>query len=472
MPARAPSLAVGVDVGGTWIRLEARAARRRAVRTATRVAAVPDLATHLAAVWRARGWSRRDVAALVIASRGVWTPAECRRLARRLGSLAARVRVIPDAQAAALGALAGGPGVLVLSGTGSIVVGHDGRGRWARAGGFGPYLGDEGSGFWLGREWVRATTGPGDFPRIRALAHAAQPAAAIAALAPRVIASARRGDARALRIAREGQRLLAGGAVDVARRLRLAPPVTMSWAGSVMDAVWFRSGLARAVRGAGLCARWRTPVSGPLAAATRMAMELAERAPRRVAARAAGPRALDGGAPMSRAAPARRRRIVITVCPKEPGTVVLPVERGGARRRLDARRILRELQALVARGNLDAFVRVREGCGGGCHGRGPNVSVTVHALPAPGERADDIAIAWRTYVGSLGEVPALSAIIDDNLMGGSERPPNPPGARGAPAAPGHSSTPPVVRRSERALASLTPAAGSATAPRRRRPPAR
>jgi hypothetical protein len=113
--------------------------------------------------------------------------------------------------------------------------------------------------------------------------------------------------------------------------------------------------------------------------------------------------------------PTRRRRIVITVCPREPGAVALPVERGGPRRRLDARAILGELSALVCRRDLGALVLVREGCAGGCHGRGPNVSVTVHAVPAPGERADNIAIGWRTYVGSLADVPALGAIIDDNL---------------------------------------------------------
>ena len=210
-----------------------------------------------------------------MASKGIWTRAECQRVARRLRRFARAVRVMPDAQAAALGALDGQPGVLVLSGTGSIVVGHDGRGRWARAGGFGPLLGDEGSGFWLGREWVRATTRPGDFEKIRKLAHAAQPVAAVAALAPTVLARARRGDAIAARIVREGQRRLAACAVDLARRLRLTPPVAMSWAGSVMGDAWFRAGVARAVTRGGLRARWMAPASEPLVAAARMAEALA-----------------------------------------------------------------------------------------------------------------------------------------------------------------------------------------------------
>ena len=118
---------------------------------------------------------------------------------------------------------------------------------------------------------------------------------------------------------------------------------------------------------------------------------------------------------MSPATPVPRRRLIITVCPKESGTVVLPVERGGPRRRLDAPAILRELQALVTRRNLDAVVRVREGCAGGCQGRGPNVSLTILAMPAPGERPDNVAVGWRTYVGSLAEAPSLQAIIDANL---------------------------------------------------------
>ncbi len=45
----------------------------------------------------------------------------------------------------------GGPGVVVISGTGSVVYGVDAGGRIGRAGGWGPFLGDEGSGYDIGR---------------------------------------------------------------------------------------------------------------------------------------------------------------------------------------------------------------------------------------------------------------------------------------------------------------------------------
>jgi len=65
--------------------------------------------------------------------------------------------VVNDVVAAWATATGGGPGVAVISGTGSNVfgVGPDGRG-W-RAGGWGHLLGDEGSGYWLGIESIKAT---------------------------------------------------------------------------------------------------------------------------------------------------------------------------------------------------------------------------------------------------------------------------------------------------------------------------
>lgn len=267
-------LVIGVDVGGTWLRIVALRSGRRAATLTAPAGRHPELGHLLRTVWKDRGWNGR-VAALVVASRGIWTSRERRATARRLRGLARRVLVLSDAQIALLGALGIRPGVLLLSGTGSIAIGRDAKGRWVRAGGLGPLLGDEGSGFWLGREWLRATTRGEDFQSARRFTNSPDPVVRIARLAPRVLARARRGDRRARAIVRQAQAHLAAFALEVSRRLRLRPPVDMSWAGSVLADRRFRAGLARAVARAGLRARWREPALSPPLAAARLADALA-----------------------------------------------------------------------------------------------------------------------------------------------------------------------------------------------------
>jgi hypothetical protein len=95
--------------------------------------------------------------------------------------------------------------------------------------------------------------------------------------------------------------------------------------------------------------------------------------------------------------------------------VVLPVERGGRRRRLDAAGVVRSLRDLVTARGFDGRVSVREGCAGGCARAGPNVDVRVHPISPPGAKLDTVAIGWKTYVYSLASLDCLAAIIEDNL---------------------------------------------------------
>jgi hypothetical protein len=111
------------------------------------------------------------------------------------------------------------------------------------------------------------------------------------------------------------------------------------------------------------------------------------------------------------------RRLVVTVCPRERGVVTLPLERGDRATRLDAGGVLEALRALVGRRGLTDRVQIRDGCAGGCWGTGPNVDVRIYAAPAPGERADHVALGWKTYVYSLSTLPSLAAVIDENLLG-------------------------------------------------------
>ncbi|KXH84095.1 N-acetylglucosamine kinase [Sporosarcina sp. HYO08] len=61
-----------------------------------------------------------------------------------------------DAFATLLGAVEQEPGALLISGTGSIAVARNGKGKMVRVGGWGHLVGDEGSGYWIGREIIRS----------------------------------------------------------------------------------------------------------------------------------------------------------------------------------------------------------------------------------------------------------------------------------------------------------------------------
>jgi N-acetylglucosamine kinase-like BadF-type ATPase len=78
-----------------------------------------------------------------------------RGIMRRIGSKA-RVLVVNDALVALEAGAPGQPGVVIISGTGSIAYGRNARGEAARSGGWGYVLGDEGSGYWIGRAALRA----------------------------------------------------------------------------------------------------------------------------------------------------------------------------------------------------------------------------------------------------------------------------------------------------------------------------
>jgi hypothetical protein len=124
----------------------------------------------------------------------------------------------------------------------------------------------------------------------------------------------------------------------------------------------------------------------------------------------------------------RARRLVVTVCPREPGVVTLPVERGGRAVRLDAAAILKALRALVDARRLADRVRLCEGCAGACTADGPNVSVEILSVPLPGERPDNVAVGWKTYVYSLASLDSLATVIEENLAprgGTSSRRPGP-----------------------------------------------
>jgi len=65
------------------------------------------------------------------------------------------LKVIGDAQIALEGAFPNNSGAIVIAGTGSIIYGKDENGKIYRSGGFGRIVGDEGSGYSIGRKAIQ-----------------------------------------------------------------------------------------------------------------------------------------------------------------------------------------------------------------------------------------------------------------------------------------------------------------------------
>ncbi|MEE2851932.1 MAG: N-acetylmuramic acid 6-phosphate etherase [Actinomycetota bacterium] len=135
------------------------------------------------------------------------------------------VTVTSDAVIAHAGALNGEPGVVLIAGTGVVALAIDADGALRTADGWGPWLGDEGGGTWIGAAGLRAALrghdgrGPStvllDAARARFGAPETWPAqltdaAALASFAPDVLAA--KGDAAALAIIGAAAKALAATA--------------------------------------------------------------------------------------------------------------------------------------------------------------------------------------------------------------------------------------------------------------------
>lgn len=148
-----------------------------------------------------------------------------------------RTWVAPDATAAWLGAFLGRPGIVVIAGTGSVAVGGS-PGALHLVGGHGHLVGDEGSGYWIGRMALRAAL---------AAAEGAGPLTWLGdALTEAAGASL---DELVLRVQRSpGDRTVLTGLAPVVSRCA-GPPYEDPVAGSILaDAATALAGLAGALR--------------------------------------------------------------------------------------------------------------------------------------------------------------------------------------------------------------------------------
>ncbi|MEJ2203952.1 MAG: BadF/BadG/BcrA/BcrD ATPase family protein [Gemmatimonadota bacterium] len=165
-------------------------------------------------------------------------------------SVGASVRVDTDVRAAFHDAFSDGPGVLLVAGTGSIAWGRAEDGREGRVGGWGHHIGDEGSGYAIGREALRRVTrhadgrAPATDLEERVLDHLRLHRAddlvgwineaersEVASLAPLVVDTARSGDGIAQEIVQRAVEELEGHVLTLLENLgpwSTAPPVALS----------------------------------------------------------------------------------------------------------------------------------------------------------------------------------------------------------------------------------------------------
>ncbi len=168
-------------------------------------------------------------------------------------NLAARVVVTTDVELALAGAFESGPGIVVSAGTGSIAVGRDARGARRRIGGYGWQMGDEGSGYAVGRaalgavsraqdgrsprtalsDRVLSVTRSPDFDSLVRWAATAAPSE-LAALAPHVLEVAAEGDPLAQGIADYAARELSQLAICLLPLLAARAPIGVALTGGLL----------------------------------------------------------------------------------------------------------------------------------------------------------------------------------------------------------------------------------------------
>jgi glucosamine kinase len=177
------------------------------------------------------------------------------RKALRGENVATNVIVTTDIEIALAAAFAEGPGIVVSAGTGSVAVGRDRTGQRHRIGGYGWQMGDEGSGYAIGRASLGAVSRAVDgrspqtalsarplqatrsesYDDLVRWAAGASPAE-VAALAPHVLAVAAAGDPLAQGIADYAARELSQLAICLVPKMDVAPPVPVAVTGGLLGA--------------------------------------------------------------------------------------------------------------------------------------------------------------------------------------------------------------------------------------------
>ncbi len=258
---------LGIDAGGTSTRAalgdEERVLARAtngSIKTMRVSAALAEvhLRALLADVTRASGVPLAEVVSTCVGIAGNTVSSVNGWVWQTLGPmLSGDLCVCGDVDIALDAAFPGEAGVLVIAGTGSNTLGRTAAGEMVTVGGWGPLLADEGSGYWIGHQAMRAALRAHDVegPPIKLLnalaaqwkadtleqlieiAHAVPPPD-FAALTPIVADLAQQGDALAAGILRQAGRALGKDAsIALGKLLALEPetPRRVAFIGSVLQ---------------------------------------------------------------------------------------------------------------------------------------------------------------------------------------------------------------------------------------------
>jgi N-acetylglucosamine kinase-like BadF-type ATPase len=214
----------------------------------------------------------------------------------------AHVHVCTDLEVALEAAVGDGAGVVLVAGTGSAAFGRDSHGRTARAGGHGPWVGDEGSAFDIGRRAVAAVARARDaLAPVTLLAEmipaalecsdwgalldriTANPDETLPRIFPLVVEAADADDAPAQEILFGAAVSLSALAISVARRLDLADEkFVLAKAGGIFGhSALLDRALSSLIHSAAKRAAIQHLEVAPACGAARLARRLAEREPLR-----------------------------------------------------------------------------------------------------------------------------------------------------------------------------------------------
>ena len=259
-----PKVLIGADVGGTKtsvaVSQDGKIVGRAdgpgaALRPGRALASASTIADVVRQALSTAGLLIGDV--LVVGAAGAGREPERDELhkAIRGENVASKVVVTTDIDIALAAAFAEGPGIVVSAGTGSVAVGRDGAGKRHRIGGYGWQMGDEGSGYAIGRASLGAVsravdgrspktglsdrllkaTRSDDYDDLVRWAAGATPAE-VAALAPHVLAVAAAGDPLAQGIADYAARELSQLAICLVPKMDITPPIPVAVTGGLLGA--------------------------------------------------------------------------------------------------------------------------------------------------------------------------------------------------------------------------------------------